>query len=178
MTFDVAPRPGRGVAFAPRLVRHVETAQPLHPRRHQHREARRERCEHRRGIVGVPVAGHERLAEADQPTGTEAVEERPVVVDPHEWRVGVTATDDSVADDLAGRELDPHRQVDDRPHEESPRDGGMDGANGRAARSVHGPSCGCALPNCSKAAAVVIADLYPLVMEHVSERLRGGYPVP
>ena len=58
-----------------RLVAHVEVAQALHPRGYQLVHPRRERREHRGGVVGVPVAGHERLTEADEAVAAEAAEE-------------------------------------------------------------------------------------------------------
>ena len=122
--------PNRVFCSALRLAAHVEVPQPLHPRRHQARHPRRERRQHRRRIVGVPVAGHERLAEPDEAVGPEAAEER-VAADAHERGVGAATTDPTTVG-----ELDLHREMGRDPVEEGAGDGGVDRTEGRGGPEV------------------------------------------
>ena len=119
VTTDVVARTRLRVALGVRLVAHVEVTQALHPRGHQLVHARRERREHRGGVVGVPVAGHERLAEPDEPVATEPAEEV-VAAHPHERRIRA-----ATADDPSVGERDPHVERRHDPVEEGAGDGGV-----------------------------------------------------
>ena len=122
---DVAPRAGDRVALTRRLVLHVVPPQSLHPQRHEHRDPLREGHEHRGGVVGVPVVGHERLAEAHQTERADASEEV-VAADPHQRRSGPAAADD----DAVGQH-DAHVERPDRTVEQRAGDRGVDRATGR-----------------------------------------------
>ncbi len=117
VTLDVAPGTGPGVLLPGGRPVHVEPPQALHPRGDQARHARREGRQHRRGVVGVPVAGHERLTEADQAVGAEPPEER-VAAHTHQGGVGPPATDDP-----AVGETHAQHQARDHAQEEAAGDG-------------------------------------------------------
>jgi hypothetical protein len=106
VTADVAARAFPGLRVIRRLLAHRELAQPLLPGRHEVAHVGGEDGEQAGQVGAVPVAGHVRLAEADQAGGAEAAEEVPGPVQDHD-RGGRRTP----ADQLSVREPDPQRQL-------------------------------------------------------------------
>ena len=101
-----------GVAFLPRLARQVERAEFLQRFGHQRPDPGSEDFHDGGEVVGVPVPGHERLAQADQSAVTEPGRERLGTVQGHH-RVGLPGRG-RLAQDGAVRVADLQRQVADR----------------------------------------------------------------
>ena len=91
---DVAPRLPAAVVVRTRLANHGEGPKALQDRRNQFGEPLGELGEQTREIVGAPVAGHVRLAEADEPVAPHPADHRVGPVHEHRRQCRVGGADD------------------------------------------------------------------------------------